>query len=64
VVVHDPQDAQRRYRAGCHILLETLQPNVDAELVGNVQIELREVLNRVVRDGRDRGVCLDRVLEV
>ena len=49
VVVHDPQDAQGRHRAGRHILIEVLHPKVNAELVGNVQIELREVLDEVFR---------------
>ena len=30
-------------------LLEVLQPQIDAELVGNAQIELREVLDEVLR---------------
>ena len=64
VVVHDPQDAQRGHRTGRDVFVEVLQPQIDAELVGNAQIELREVLDEVVRHGRDRGLCLDRVLIV
>ena len=64
VVVHDPQDAQRRHRAGRDVVVEVLQPHIDAELVGDAQIELREVLDEVVIHGRDRGLCLDRVLVV
>ena len=43
VVVHDPQDAQRRHRTGRDVLVEVLHPQIDAELVGDAQIELREV---------------------
>ena len=64
VVAHDPQHAQRGHRTGRDVIVEVLQPQIDAELVRNAQIELREVLDQVVVHGRDRGLCLDRVLEV
>ncbi len=46
------------------VIVEVLHPQIDAELVGDTQVELREVRDQVVIHGRDRGLCLDRVLEV
>ena len=40
---------------------EVLRPDIEAELVGDAQIELRVVLNRVVDQVRERGVRGDRV---
>ncbi len=62
VIVHDPEDAEGRYGSGCDILVEVLLPNIDAELVGNAQVKLREVGDEVIGDSRDRGLCLDGVL--
>jgi hypothetical protein len=62
MVVHDPQDAQRGHRAGLEVVLKILHPQVNAELVRDVQIELREVLDEVVRHDRNRGLHGDGVL--
>ena len=53
VVVHDPQDAQCGHRACAQVLVEVLQPQIDAELIGNAEIELGEVLDQVFRYGRN-----------
>src|ERR1700761_3625141 len=62
VVTHDPEDTQRWDRTVRDVILEVLLPDIDAELVRNAQIELREVCDEVVRHGRERGLCLDCVL--
>ncbi|PWT82514.1 MAG: hypothetical protein C5B58_08085 [Acidobacteria bacterium] len=48
VVVHNPEDAQCRHSPGRKILVEVLYPQIDSELIGNIQIENREVLDQVV----------------
>ena len=57
----DPHHAQLRHGTGRYILCEVLLPDVDAELVGNVQVELRIVLDRVLDEVRKRGVGANRV---
>ena len=47
-----------------HVVVEVLLPDIEAELVGDAQIELRVVLDRVVDQVRERGVRSDRVVVV
>ena len=44
------------------VLLEVLLPDIDAVLVGNAQIELRVVLDRVAHQVRERGDRADGVV--
>ena len=64
VVGADPHELQLGYRAVRHVVGEVLLPDIDAELVGDAQIELRVVLDRVVDQVRERGVRGDRVVVV
>src|SRR5579862_1420838 len=58
----DPHHAQLGHSSVPYIFLEILLPDIDAELVGNVQVELRIVLDRVVDEIRKRGVGANRVV--
>ena len=62
VVGADPHDFQLGHRTGRHVLGEVLLPDIDAVLVGDAQIELRVVLDRVFHQVRERGVRADRVV--
>ena len=64
VVGADPHHLQLRHVTSGHVLGEILLPDIDAELVGDAQIELRVVLDRVVDQVRERGVRADRVVVV
>src|SRR5271165_7525450 len=64
VIRADPHELQLGYRAVCHVVGEVLRPDIDAELVGNAEIELRVVLDRVVYQVGERGVRRDRVVVV
>jgi hypothetical protein len=64
VVVHYPQNAQREYRIGSEVVVEVLQRQIDAELIGDSEIELREVFDEVIVDSGQRRLCLDCVLEI
>src|SRR5262249_29889039 len=56
VVRADPHELQLGNRAVCHVVGEVLRPDIDAELVGDTEIELRVVLDRVRYQIRKRGV--------
>ena len=47
VVGADPHELQLGHRTVGHVLGEVLLPDIDAVLIGNAQIELRVVLDRV-----------------
>jgi len=64
VVAHDPQNAQPGHRTVRDVLVEVLHPQIDTPLVGNSQIELREVWNQVLSPPWHRGIRLKRVLIV
>ena len=53
---------QLGHRTGRHVLGEVLLPDIDAVLVGDAQIELREVLDRVLHYVRERGDRADGVV--
>ena len=57
----DPHHAQLRHGTGRYVFCEVLLPDIDAELVGDAQVELRIVLDRVFDEVRKRGVGADRV---
>ena len=48
----------------CTSFWKVLIPDIEAELVGDAQIELRVVLDRVLDQVRERGVRADRVVVV
>ena len=62
VVAHDPDEFQLGHRTGGHVLGEVLLPDIDAVLIGDAQIELREVLHRDVVQVRERGDRADGVV--
>ncbi len=64
VVGADPHQFQLGHRTGLDVLLEILLPDIEAVLVGDAQIELRVILDRVLHHVRERGVRADRVLIV
>ena len=48
VVGADPHELQLGHLAGRNVMIEVLLPDIEAVLVGDVQIELRVLLNRVL----------------
>ena len=64
VVGADPHELQLGHRTVLDVVLEILIPDIEAELVGDAQIELRVVLDRVVDQVGERGVRGDRVVVV
>ncbi len=60
----DPDEAQLRHHPVIHVVIEVLNPDIEAELVGDAQIELRIVLNRVTNYVRERGVRGDCVVVI
>jgi hypothetical protein len=58
----DPHHAQLGHLSGLHILFEILRPDVDAELIGNVQVGLRIVLDGAVGEIRKRRMGANRVV--
>ena len=55
VVGADPHELQLGHLTGRYVLIEVLLPDIEAVLVGDVQIELRIVLNRVLVRGSGAG---------
>ena len=64
VVGTDPHELQLGHRTVADVVLEVLIPDIEAELVGDAQVELRIVLDRVVDQVRERGVRGDGVVVV
>src|SRR5208283_1964118 len=62
VVGADPYEFQLGYLTGRHVILEILIPDVKAILVGDAQIELRVVRDRIVDQVRERGDRADGVV--
>ena len=63
VVGADPHELQLGHRAvSATSFCEVLLPDIEAVLVGDAQIELREVLDRVAHQVRERGVRADGVV--
>ena len=64
VVGTDPHELQLGHPIVLDVVLEVLIPDIEAELVGDAQVELRIVLHRVVDQVRERRVRGDRVVVV